>query len=111
MIKVKITMIKIMIKTMIKITTNMGQITRLRITTSRTTTITTMMLTTSQLITITKSNTTKITPRMTSTRNGSRASKTPLLKKRKAIDRSFRVFTKIMMKTQHHSKMTRGMIF
>jgi hypothetical protein len=113
-IKIKTrTMIKIMIKTTIKITINMEQITSNKITISKITIITiiiTMMLTI-KLITIIKTNMINSTPKKTSMRNGNKASKTPPPKKRKLTGKNSKVFTKAMMKTQHHSSMTRVMIF
>ena len=104
------TMIKITIKTTIKITTNMGLITSNKITTSRITIIITMMLTT-KTITIIKTSTINSTLKKTNMRNGNRASKTPHPKKRRSTDKSFKVFTRAMMKTQHHTSKTRVMIF
>jgi len=104
------TMIKITIKTTIKITTNMGLITSNKITTSRITIITTMMLTT-KTITIIKTSTINSTLKKTSTRNGSRANKTLPLRKRKSTDKNSKVFTRVTMKIQHHTSKTRVMIF
>ena len=108
-ITIKIT-IKIKIKTTIKITTNMGQITSNKITTSRITIITTMMLTT-KTITIIKTSTINSTLKKTNTRNGNRASKTPHPKKRRSTDKNSKVFTRVTMKTQHLTSKTRAMIF